>query len=246
MPRLVGNRSVALVTGASSGAGRALARGLASRGAHVLGVARQPIEEPSVAQWIVGDLSSREDVLRIADEIEAAVGDSLSIFAHFAGLLIRDSQPPADIDDWRMAQAMFNVHFNAPLLLIRRLSAALSKDTGIVLVASSTSAARATPRQTGYGATKAASESLVRSLASEVGPAGVRVIGIRPGAFRSRMSEALFKDARQVAALEANTPLRRLGASEDIAQFAVSLASSASGWVTGTVIDVDGGALSSW
>ena len=92
-----------------------------------------------------------------------------------------------------------------------------------------------------YGVSKAAMLGLMRALAKELGPAGVRVNAIAPGLVETRFASALFADRPAYDALIAKTPLGRHGQPEDVAGAAVFLASDASAYVTGQVILVDGG-----
>jgi 3-oxoacyl-[acyl-carrier protein] reductase len=93
-----------------------------------------------------------------------------------------------------------------------------------------------------YAASKAALEYLTRSLARELGPRGVRVNAVAPGLVRTRTSRVHWEGGRD-AELARRLPLRRIGEPEDVADAVAFLLSEESSWITGVVLDVDGGSL---
>jgi NAD(P)-dependent dehydrogenase (short-subunit alcohol dehydrogenase family) len=92
-----------------------------------------------------------------------------------------------------------------------------------------------------YAATKGALDAAGRALAAEWGPAGVRVNTVRPGVTRSDMAAGLIDNPAIQAAYLTRVPLRRVGAAEDVAEAVLFLSTPASGYITGQLIDVDGG-----
>jgi NAD(P)-dependent dehydrogenase (short-subunit alcohol dehydrogenase family) len=98
-----------------------------------------------------------------------------------------------------------------------------------------------------YSISKAGVQMMTQVLANELGPDNVCVNAIAPGWIKTKFSRVVWEDEEELARLEAHTPLGRIGQPEDVAGAALYLASSASDWVTGTTLLVDGGALlSTW
>jgi NAD(P)-dependent dehydrogenase (short-subunit alcohol dehydrogenase family) len=132
---------------------------------------------------------------------------------------------------------MYAVNVRAPLLLI----AALLPDVRTIVNLSSVSGLVGTPNRAAYAATKGAVDAFTRSLAVELGPAGIRVNSVAPGA----VDTALWARNREVPGIveriEDQTPLRRWAAPDDIADVVVFLASDAARFVTGETISADGG-----
>jgi NAD(P)-dependent dehydrogenase (short-subunit alcohol dehydrogenase family) len=92
-----------------------------------------------------------------------------------------------------------------------------------------------------YGMSKAAEDQLVRNLALELGPDGIRVNAVAPGLVKTDFAQALLDDERMVRYFEGTTPLRRLAEPEDIARVIAFLCGPDSGWLSGQVITADGG-----
>ena len=115
------------------------------------------------------------------------------------------------------------------------------RGTGSVIVTSSIAAFRGDAVLGVYGISKVAETALVRNLAVEWGPQGVRANAIAPGLVKTDFAKALWEDAKRLARVEQTTPLRRIGIPQDIAGVAHFLASDAAAFVTGQTIVADGG-----
>jgi len=115
------------------------------------------------------------------------------------------------------------------------------RGTGSVIITSSIAAFRGDAVLGVYGISKVAETALVRNLAVEWGPQGVRANAIAPGLVKTDFAKALWEDPKRLARVEQTTPLRRIGAPEDIAGVAHFLASDAAAFVTGQTIVADGG-----
>ena len=115
------------------------------------------------------------------------------------------------------------------------------RKTGSVIIVSSIAGIRGDAVIGTYGISKAAETALVRNLAIEWGPSGVRANAIAPGLVKTDFARALWEDPEQLKAVQAVTPLRRIGQPEEIAGVALFLASQASAFVTGHTLVADGG-----
>lgn len=237
----------ALVTGGGSGIGAAIARHFAAAGAKVTISGRRQEKVSAVAaeigpacRAVAGDVSlaaDREAMLRAA----LAHGGRLDTLINAAGNMYRG---PIDALDEQMLLDVFHCNVVAPMLLTGLALDALRESKGSVIVFGSVHTQRAFPGASPYAATKGALETLTGVLAAELGPHGVRVNAIRPGAVPTELNQraGLATDAESLARLNALAPahpLGRIGSGADIAEAAEYLA--VADWVTGTVLTVDGG-----
>ncbi|WP_432095204.1 SDR family NAD(P)-dependent oxidoreductase [Streptomyces sp. bgisy100] len=239
---------VAVVTGGSSGIGRAITGALARAGASVVVVARREAELTATtdeltadgcrASWVSADLSTRDGV-RAAAEKAAAVYGEPHILVNSAGINLR---PPMDELDDATWDATMAVNLEAPHLLGRRFGPGMAeRGFGRIIHISSQQAHRAFVRSGAYGVSKGALESLARSQAEAWSPHGVTCNTLVPGFVMTPLNTRLSSDPERVAALAERTLAGRNGLAEDFAGAAVFLASRASGYVTGQSICVDGG-----
>ncbi|MCQ9134834.1 SDR family NAD(P)-dependent oxidoreductase [Streptomyces hilarionis] len=239
---------IALVTGGSSGIGRAIAGALARAGASVVIVARREAELAATvdeltadgcrAAWVSGDLGSRDGV-RTAAERAAEVYGEPDILVNCAGINLR---PPMDELDETVWDATMSVNLEAPYLLGRRFGPGMAeRGFGRIIHITSQQAHRAFVRSGAYGVSKGALESLARSQAEAWSPHGVTCNTLVPGFVMTPLNTRLSSDPEKVAALAARTMVGRNGLAEDFAGAAVFLAGRASGYVTGQAIFVDGG-----
>lgn len=237
----------ALVTGGGSGIGAAIARHFAAAGAKVTISGRRQEKVSAVAaeigpacRAVAGDVSlatDREAMLRAA----LAHGGRLDTLINAAGNMYRG---PIDALDEQMLLDVFHSNVVAPMLLTGLALDALRESKGSVIVFGSVHTQRAFPGASPYAATKGALETLTGVLAAELGPHGVRVNAIRPGAVPTELNQraGLATDEESLARLNALAPahpLGRIGSGADIAEAAEYLA--VADWVTGTVLTVDGG-----
>jgi NAD(P)-dependent dehydrogenase (short-subunit alcohol dehydrogenase family) len=238
---------VAVVTGATGVLGGAIARGLAAAGATVAPLARRRDRLDTLAAEL-GGVALEADVL---DEAALSAArdrlDRVDILVNAAGGNVAGATAgersffdlPVDA-----LQEVLALNVMGTLLPTRVFARAMG-DGGSVVNVSSMAAARALTRVVGYGAAKAAVENLTRWLAVELAPA-VRVNAIAPGFFLGEQNRALLLEpdgalterGRQIVDA---TPFRRFGDPEEVVGAVVWLAGSASSFVTGTVVPVDGG-----
>ncbi|MEO5736659.1 MAG: glucose 1-dehydrogenase [Variovorax sp.] len=243
MKRLQGK--VAIVTGSSKGIGAGIAQRLAADGAAVVvnyargareaeAVVRRIIEAGGHAIAAQADLSRPEEIKPLIDVAIERFG-RLDILVNNAGIYRVDSL------DTLTAES-FDEHYNLNvrgLLLATQAAARVLQSGGVVVNISSGVAKSPMPSVHIYCSTKGAVDVLTRTLAMELGPRGIRVVGIAPGFVETEGNAATAKDF--APALIAKTPMQRAGQPTDIAA-AVSFAVSADAkWVTGTTIDVAGG-----
>ena len=236
---------VALVTGASRGIGKAIARAYADAGASVLLSSRKQEALEAAAAEIGGDV----DVMAAnAGEPAQAAAAVDRCVERFGGLdiLVNNAAtnpyfgPMIDIDLERYDKT-WDVNVRGPLVWTQLAwRAAMAENGGSVINVASVGGLSVEPGIGVYNATKAALIHVTRGLAAELAPT-VRVNAIAPGLVKTDMARALWEPAEERIA--ASMPLGRLGEPVDIAHAALYLASDLASWVTGHTLVVDGGAL---
>jgi NAD(P)-dependent dehydrogenase (short-subunit alcohol dehydrogenase family) len=239
---------VAVVTGGSSGLGRAIARALASAGARVVLVARGAgaLEETAgqlraaggQAAWVSADLGDRGSLEEGARQAAAQFGEP-DILVNCAGVNLRPPLNALTIADWDQTIA---VNLTAPFLLGQRFGPPMAeRGWGRIINVASQQAVRAFGNSGGYGASKGGLASLTRSQSEAWAPHGVCCNAISPGFVLTPLTREAASDPARSAALAARTMIGRNGEAGDFEGVAVFLASPASGYVTGQLIFVDGG-----
>ncbi|MGV9773010.1 SDR family NAD(P)-dependent oxidoreductase [Streptosporangium sp. NPDC003464] len=239
---------VAMVTGGSSGIGRAIAEALARAGASVVVVARKEADLIATvdgltahgcrAAWVSADLSTRDGVRLAAEKAVEAFGEP-DILVNSAGINLRPPMGELGEDVWDVTMA---VNLEAPHLLGQRFGPRMAeRGFGRIIHISSQQAHRAFVQSGAYGVSKGALESLARSQAEAWSSSGVTCNTLVPGFVMTALNARLSSDPEKVAALAARTMVGRNGLAEDFAGAAVFLASRASSYVTGQSIFVDGG-----
>ncbi|MBL3699627.1 SDR family NAD(P)-dependent oxidoreductase [Leucobacter luti] len=234
----------ALVTGGSSGIGRAIATALAGAGARVIVAARtEAAIAATVAEigsaggdavGVVADLGSRAGAHALAD----AAGP-VDILVNSAGINLRP--PLAELDE-RSWDATMAVNLDAPFILGQQLAPGMAeRGYGRIIHISSQQAHRPFAASGAYGVSKAALEALARSQAEAWSPRGVTANVLIPGFVQTPLNARLSGDPGTVAALAARTLIGRNGQADDFAGAAVFLAGAGSAYVTGQSLAVDGG-----
>jgi 3-oxoacyl-[acyl-carrier protein] reductase len=242
---------VFLITAASSGLGRATAEALVAEGARVVLVARRAAELDAAvaalgadrAAAFVGDLSR-------AETAEGAARAALDTWSRLDGALISVGGPPAGSvgdtteEQWRSAfESVFLAGLRVNAAVVEHGTAA---DLAIAWVLS-TSAKSPVPGLATSNGLRPGLAMLIKQLADELGPRGIRVVGLLPGRVeteRVQHLDSLADDPTSArAAHEAGIPLRRYGRPAEFARVATFLLSPAASYVTGSLIAVEGGAL---
>jgi 3-oxoacyl-[acyl-carrier protein] reductase len=237
----------ALVTGASSGIGEAIAHELAAAGAAVVVTGRDATRTESVAAAIraaggtaeaaVGDLAGHpDDVRALAEQATSLLGGRVDVLVNNAG--VYPVGPTATLSD-ADAEALWATNVRAPHVLVASLAPAMAeRGSGAVVNVGSWMSRVGVPFAALYPATKAAVEQLTRAWAAEFGPSGVRVNTVSPGA-TSTPGNADSADV--LAAMTAGTPAGIPVRPVDIARAVRWLVSDDAAFVHGATLDVDGG-----
>jgi len=232
-----------LVTGASSGIGKAIAIECSKMGAEVIITGRNEgrlaetyeLLEGRHPAYIVADLTKEEDIERLV-----AGTENLNGLVNCAGLTI--SKPFKFLQESDIETVMM-VNFNAPLLLTQRLvkKKKLEKGASVVFISSISGTKVSAIAESIYSASKGAVNGLCKGLALELAPQQIRVNTINPGIIET----SIFSDGaiteEQLQQNMAKYPLKRYGKPEEVAYAVVYLLSGASSWVTGSNLLIDGG-----
>lgn len=240
-----------IVTGASSGIGRATALRFAAAGSAVLAVGRDEAALDGVAE--LAERAGRRAVAHVADVTDPGTPDALVAAAlqqfgrlttvvNAAGIIASGTIETTSDEQWRVMMA---INVDAPFRLMRAASAALTETKGSVVNVSSVTGLRAFPGVLAYCVSKAAVDQLTRCAALDMAPHGVRVNAVNPGVVVSNLHRrGGMDDDRYAAFLEHSKtthPLGRSGEPEEIAELIFFLASERAGWITGETISIDGG-----
>ena len=237
----------ALVTGSTSGIGKASAIGLAARGAHVLVVGRDEQRAKDVVAEIEGSggsaayrlttLSDLESARELAEWATEAGGSHVDILINNAGVAVlgpSSAATEADFDE------SFALNVKVPFFLVAALAPAMAeRGLGSIVNVSTMVASFGQAGMALYGASRAALELLTKAWAAEYGPSGVRVNAVAPGPTRTRMTEAVPEE--MVNHLAAQAPAGRVAQPEELAAAIVFLASDDASFVQGVTLAVDGG-----
>lgn len=240
----------ALVTGASRGIGKAIATAFAAEGSNVVLASRRQEALDSVAEELRGAYPDVGVLARAAhvgepDQAQACVAAAVDTFGS-VDVLVNNAGtnpyfgPMVDLDIPR-AEKTVQVNQLAVVLWTQLAwKASMAERGGTVINIASAGGLVTEPGIGYYNATKAAVIHLTRQFAAELGP-GVRVNAIAPGLVRTQLARALWEGLED--RISASLPLGRIGEPADIAGAAVFLAGSASAWMTGQTLVIDGGAL---
>jgi NAD(P)-dependent dehydrogenase (short-subunit alcohol dehydrogenase family) len=238
----------ALVTGGSSGLGRAMALALAEAGARVVVAARREGElRETVAAIeslgtqgasVVADLADRSALETMAAQAAQPFGPP-DILINAAGVNLRQPVDEVTFESWDL---QLQLHLGAPFFLSRLLVPAMkTKGWGRIINIASLQSLRAFPNSAPYGAGKGGIVQLTRAMAEAWSRDGINCNAIGPGFFPTELTAAVFNNAEKADENAAQTAIGRNGRLEDIKGPVIFLASPASDYITGQTLFVDGG-----
>ncbi|MEJ8472752.1 SDR family NAD(P)-dependent oxidoreductase [Roseibium algae] len=236
---------VACVTGASSGLGRRAATVLARAGASVVGVARRAEdleawrkEAGGTTAAVAADLSNRDHLGAIAEQIATPFG-APQILVHAAGINTRQHANDVTPEGWDITMTL---NLTVPFFLSQVFVPAMQeKGWGRIVNFASLQTTRAFPCGIAYGASKGGISQLTRAMAEAWSGDGINTNAIGPGFFPTELTAAVFGDEQRAARNASQTCIGRNGRLDDLDGPLLFLCSSASNYVTGQVLMVDGG-----
>jgi NAD(P)-dependent dehydrogenase (short-subunit alcohol dehydrogenase family) len=241
---------VAIVTGASSGIGRATAIKFAGEGATVVAVARMESELTSAANEVTGtgsikphlaDLHEQSQLERVVTETIHEYGQ-IDCLVNAAGIIRNGTIENTTIDDW---DRLMNINLRSVFQLTQRCVPHLAKTKGSIVNVSSVAGTRAFQNVLAYCVSKAATDQLTRCAALELGSKGIRVNAVNPGVVVSNLHRRGGMDEESYQRfLEHSTethPIGRVGTPNEVADLICYLASDKASWITGATYAIDGG-----
>lgn len=242
---------VAIITGASSGIGRATALLFAKKGAKVIAVGRNEKELNALRD----ELSERDGVLKVqlADvrevtQVEKLVNDTadsfgkIDVLVNAAGIILNGTIENTSLDDW---DKMMNVNLRSVFFMMQKCVPHLEKTKGNIVNVSSVAGTRAFPNVLAYCVSKAAVDQLTRCTALELATKNIRVNAVNPGVVvtnlhkRGGMEDANYKEFLENS--KKTHPIGRVGEASEVAELIYYLASKKAAWITGTTYAIDGG-----
>lgn len=241
----------ALITGASSGIGRATALRFAQEGANLALVGRNHEALKEVADEIFrggrsvikiyADVTDEAHARRAVETAAEALG-GIDVLVNAAGIIANGTVETTPLSDW---DEMMNVNLRSVFHLMQLAAPHLERRPGNVVNVSSVTGLRAFPGVLAYCVSKAGVDQLTRCAALELAPKGVRVNAVNPGVVvtqvhrRGGMSEEKYANFLEHS--KTTHPLGRVGAAEEVAELILFLASDRASWITGATYSIDGG-----
>jgi len=240
----------AIVTGASSGIGRGIAKDFAEEGANVVvsdvdvesgeKVVGEIKDSGGSAIFVKTDVSNEEDVDELVEKTLSEYS-KIDILVNNAGVYIQKPITEMETDEW---DKVIDVNLKGVFLMTRRVAQEMvENEEGNIINVSSIAGEVGYPNSSAYSATKGGTIAMTRALALELSPKGINVNAVAPGVIKTAMTDDLLSDEDVKGQMLANTPIGRLGEPEDIASAVTYLASEDADFVTGETLFVDGGWL---
>jgi len=249
MFNLKGKRGI--VTGASRGIGRGMAEGLAKMGAGLVIAGPDAATLDKAAEEleayggqvipVTADVAVDGDLMNLVETALSGLEGIDFVFCN-AGIIRRSPSHEHPVEDF---DEVYRVNVRSSFLLAKLAAQAMIKEGrgGSIVITDSVASTYGSKNVPGYVSSKGALNALIRALANDWGPYGIRVNGIGPGFCETDMTEGIRSDSERRDALTKRMALGRWGRPADFAGAAVFLASDASSYVTGTTLFVDGGFL---
>lgn len=243
---------VALVTGSSQGIGQAIAIRLACEGADIVINYRSHAEGAEETKAKVEEAGRKGLIIKadlgIVSDIRQMVESAVQHFGKL-DILVNNAGLEKNAAFWEMTEedydSVLNVNlkgvFFATQAIVQHLKE--TQRTGKIINISSVHEELPFPDFTAYCASKGGMKMMMRNLAVELGPLGITVNNVAPGAIETAMNKSLLNDPQKLGALLKNIPLNRMGKPEDVAAMVAFLASSDADYITGSTFFVDGGLL---
>ncbi len=242
---------IVIVTGGSSGIGRATALLFANAGATVVAVGRNEKElsdlrqeaKPSggLIKSYLADICEESQVDRIVNDTFDQFGQ-IDVLINSAGIIMNGSVENTNLDEW---DKMMNINLRSLFFLMNRCVPFLEKTQGNIVNVSSVAGLRAFPNVIAYCVSKAAVDQLTRCAALELAPKKIRVNAVNPGVTvtklhkRSGMNDAEYEKFLEHS--KTTHPIGRVGEAEEVADLIYFLASPKASWITGATYEIDGG-----
>ena len=242
---------VAIVTGASSGIGRATALVFAEKGIKVVGVGRnekelnalrrEAKEKNGVVKTHLADILEIKQVERVITETIEAFG-KIDILVNAAGIIGNGSIETTALDEW---DKMLNINLRSVFFIMQKCVPHLEKTRGNIVNVSSVTGTRAFPGVLAYCVSKAGVDQLTRCSALELAPKGIRVNAVNPGVVVTNIHKRGGMDAEKYEQFLEHSrtthPLGRVGTPAEVAELIYFLASENASWITGATYEIDGG-----
>jgi 7-alpha-hydroxysteroid dehydrogenase len=242
-----------LVTGGGSGIGKGVAAALVASGANVMIIGRSAdklagaVDEitaaggPGSIIYEPADVTNEDEVTRAVEAVTAWHGRLHGVVHSAGGSHTIGPITQIDSELWR---STVDLNVNGTMYVLKHAAREMVRAGGGSFVGISSIAASNTHRWFGaYGVTKSAIDALMQMAADELGASKVRVNSIRPGLTRTELLTAVIDSPEISTDYRINTPLERVGEVQDIANAAIFLLSDAADWITGQLINVDGGQM---
>lgn len=236
--------STALVVGAGRGLGKAIADGLARRGARVIGTSRTIEQAQVIADRygtfpVVVDLEAPDTLKSVVDEVFLRTG-GFDLLCNNAGINIPEPALGVTIDNW---SRVFGTNVTGPFFVSQHVATRwIGQGTpGRIVNVSSQAGTVAIEDRASYGASKAALSHLTRILALEWAPYGIRVNAVAPTFIQTELTASTLADPIRAEAILSRIPLGKWGQPEDVAHAVAYLLSEEASMVTGHILAIDGG-----
>lgn len=242
---------VVIVTGASSGIGRATALLFAKNGSNVIAVGRNEKELNGLrdeAQKKKGSIKVQLADIRENSQVERIVSQTIGNFGQIdvlvnsAGIIMNGTIENTTLEDW---DKMFDINLRSLFFMIQKCVPHLEKSKGNIVNVSSVAGTRAFPNVLAYCVSKSGVDQLTRCVALELAAKGIRVNAVNPGVIvsnlhkRGGMNDEAYKNFLEHS--KTTHPLGRVGEAKEVAELIYFLASDKASWITGATYEIDGG-----